>query len=61
MEYASPSVGRVEFGWEGPLRVDGRQVALRGYPRFDNPYCQAPFDTRHYAIRHGGFEYVMDL
>ena len=40
--YDSPSVGRVNFGWQGPLKVDGRTIEIHGYERFDNSYCLTP-------------------
>jgi hypothetical protein len=43
VSYRSPSQGRLEFGWRGPLRQDGRALSLAAYPRYDNPYTQAPF------------------
>ena len=43
MRYWSPSQGLVEFGWRGRLRVCNEFISLRGYKRFDNPYCQAEF------------------
>ncbi len=61
LTYDSPSVGQVMFGWEGDLRVNGRVVALREYPRFGNPYCQVPFDSKRFEIVHGGDSYVLDL
>lgn len=36
--YHSPTQGRLEFGWRGPLRQEGRVVPVGGYPRYDNPY-----------------------
>jgi hypothetical protein len=61
VSYNSPSVGRVQFGWHGPLRVDGNQVELHDYPRFHNPYCQADFPSRRYTIQHGDRVYVLDF
>jgi hypothetical protein len=48
--YASPSVGVMEFGWRGPLQIDGVEIALHDYPRFDNPYCRAEFGARSYRV-----------
>ena len=31
--YDSPSQGRVEFGWDTPFEVRGREMPLAGYPR----------------------------
>lgn len=61
LTYDSPSLGRVEFGWEGDLRVDGQIIRLGDYPRFDNPYCQAPFGTKRYTITYGDASHVIDL
>jgi hypothetical protein len=52
--YDSPGHGRVRFGWRGPLRVNRRAVPLKGYPRYQNPYVQAPFDPDHITLRAGG-------
>ena len=61
LSYDSPTVGLVEFGWHGPLRVEGEQVQIHDYPRFDNPYCQAEFGARQYAIRHSGQTHTIDF
>jgi hypothetical protein len=47
--YESPSEGRLEFGWEGPLRRDGEPVPLRDFPRHDAPWVQTPFPAE--AVR----------
>ncbi|NLD42254.1 MAG: hypothetical protein GX657_02040, partial [Chloroflexi bacterium] len=47
--------------WEGDLRVDGQIIRLGDYPRFDNPYCQAPFGTKRYTITYGDASHVIDL
>ncbi len=39
--YTSPSQGEVHFGWEGPFRLRGQEVSLRGYPRMSNPWVHA--------------------
>jgi len=61
LTYGSPSIGSVQMGWEQDPVVDGRAVPLRGYPRFSNPYCQAPFDSRRLEITYGGDSYTIDL
>ena len=50
--YDSPSQGRLEFGWHGPLRQNGKVLPLGGYPRYDNPYAQAGFPAEVITIRH---------
>lgn len=52
--YQSPSIGAVRFGWDGPLRVDGAEVALRGYPRFENPFAHAAFGSVRTLVEHDG-------
>lgn len=51
--YDSPSQGAITFGWEEPLRLAGEAVALRGYARFDNRYCQCAFDDPEIVIQRG--------
>ena len=43
VSFDSPGNGRMEFGWEGDLRVDGEKVALDAFPRYDNPFVRAEF------------------
>jgi hypothetical protein len=61
VRYASPSLGEIEFGWTGPLRVGGQEVQLHDYPRFDNPYCQADMGARCYTITHGDAQIMLDF
>ena len=37
--YESPSVGRVEVGWEGPMTVAGDNIDLGPFPRWQNDYA----------------------
>jgi hypothetical protein len=59
--YTSPSQGEVRFGWTGPLTVRGTSIPLRGYPRFDNPYCQAALGERVYTLRRGASHLTWDF
>ncbi len=59
--YASPSQGQVCFGWNDPLTVDGKEIALHGYPRFANPYCEAEIGQVLYTVRHGDETLVLDF
>ena len=61
VRYESPSQGLVEYGWEGPMRVKGVEVPVRGYKRLDNPYCQAEFPTEHYTIQRGSETRTLDF
>ena len=51
--YYSPSQGRLEFGWNSPLLQDGRPVPLDEYPRYQNPYVQAPFPPEEISVSLG--------
>ena len=53
VRYSSPSVGRMDFGWSGPLRLNGSVVPLSDYPRYDNPHCRADFPPGEIVARHG--------
>ena len=59
--YHSPSLGLVEFAWEGPLRVAGTTIALRDYPRFDNPYAQAAWGSTAFDVVRGEERLRIDL
>lgn len=53
VSYESPSQGRLEFGWEGPLTRQGQPIPLRDYPRYDNPFVRSPFPAETVEISHG--------
>ena len=59
VNYAAPGVGQVEFGWNGPLLVDGRETPLQGYARFGSTYGAAPFGSGVYRFELG--EQSLDL
>jgi hypothetical protein len=58
--YQSPGNGLVRFGWEGPLSVEGVEIQLHDYPRYDNPYVRAEFDPREIRISAGDDELKLD-
>jgi len=57
----SPRRGRVTFGWEEPLRVDGQEVPLRWDDRYDNPFVRASFNGTRYDIRAADHRLFLDL
>ncbi|MFX1390074.1 MAG: hypothetical protein ACFE9Z_08435 [Promethearchaeota archaeon] len=44
--YESPSQGRVNVAWEGPMWVGSLNVDLGPYPRFDNNFCYQEFGNK---------------
>jgi hypothetical protein len=61
VKYRAPGVGEASFAWDGPLRVNGRPVALGDYDRFDNPYCKAKYGSGRYDIAAGGYRLRIDF
>jgi hypothetical protein len=61
VRYRSPSDGVLELAPDGPLWVDGTQVPISGYPRFDNPFVAASADGTRVVLAHGDESFVMDL
>ena len=61
VEYVSPSQGVVTFGWHAPLIVAGQEMPIADYPRFGNPYVEAEFDQRRYAIAAGDYGLTLDF
>jgi hypothetical protein len=49
--YSSPSQGLVRVSWDGPMTVDGSEVDLGPYARFDNDYCYQDFGTKTTMIQ----------
>ena len=60
-EIESPSQGRMTFGWEAPLTVQGVETAITGFPRHDNPWAHTGFNTRTVQIEDNGYGLRSDL
>lgn len=54
VRYRSPSQGLLELGWTGDVLQDGQPVDLAGYPRYGNPYGDAPFPGERVRFDHNG-------
>lgn len=50
IEYDSPLRGEATVSWEDPFYVDGEQIDLGDYPRFDNEYCYQEFGSEKTVI-----------
>jgi hypothetical protein len=61
VRYPSPAEGVLELGWTGPLRVDGREVAIGDHPRFDNPFAQVRRGDSVVTIDDGAGAFTLDL
>lgn len=59
--YHSEGLGEVKFGWSGPFTVGGREIPLRGYPRWDNAYAHVPFGSRQFHIERAGETLDLDF
>ncbi len=60
VRYDSPSEGLMRFGTTGQLSVKGRDIALNGYPRMDNPFTTVAFEGRRMALRAGDLSLTLD-
>jgi len=61
VEYAADGIGKVDFGWTSPLTVDGKNIPLTNYPRWENPYAQIEFGSEQFHIHHNGKELNLDF
>jgi hypothetical protein len=61
VSYESPTRGKVELGWEGPLVVDGEAHPLADYPRMDNAFSRVEFGETRYEISDGEYGLVLDF
>ncbi len=60
VSYTSPTQGIITYGWDAPLIVDGQEVAITGYKRFDNLYCQSEYLSGKYELTYGGKTHVIE-
>jgi len=61
VDYKAPGVGQVQFGWEGPLKVDGKEIPLSGYPMWENPYTRAEFNSGVIEVKFGQRALLLDF
>ncbi len=61
VRYSSPSQGLISVAWEGSMEVDGSEVDLGPYPRFENDYCYQDFDTKNTLIKFGDQSLVLNF
>ena len=59
--YHAPGLGQVEFAWNGPLSLDGAAIPLQNYPRWDNPYLRADFNSSKFTIQYGELRLNLDF
>lgn len=53
ISYQSPSLNKVEFGWNSPFKVNGKNIPLRYDFRYDNIFSRTPFDSQSIQINRG--------
>lgn len=51
VQYNSPSLGKIEFGWQQNFGINEVEVNLRNGYRYDNPYCKTIFDSSAILIK----------
>jgi hypothetical protein len=56
VEYQSPGIGLVRFGWHRALSVDELEIPLRDYPRYGNSFVQAEFNPSEIRVVAGGHQ-----
>ena len=59
--YAASGVGELRFGWTGLLTLDGKEIALHDYPRWDNPYAHVGFGSEQFHIAFKGESLDLDF
>jgi hypothetical protein len=43
----------LSFGWQGPLKRNGKEQPLHGFRHYDNPYCVAELPASQIDVRYG--------
>jgi hypothetical protein len=54
VDYDSPSQGRLQMAWDGPLTQDGTPLDVGDFPRYENPYVSAQFPGEVISFSHAG-------
>jgi hypothetical protein len=52
VDFRSLRGDRIEFGWSGPLRINGQVQPIADFPHFENPYCAVTLPARQMEIVH---------
>jgi hypothetical protein len=55
VRYTSLRGDTLAFGWAGPLTRNGEDVAITGFPHYENPYCTAELPAEQMDIEVGGY------
>jgi hypothetical protein len=61
MTYAAEGMGKLSFGWTGPLTLDDKPISLHDYPRWDNSYAQVEFGSEKFHVGFGGKSLDLDF
>jgi hypothetical protein len=61
VRYEAPGHGEFRFGWEGNFTLGGTRIPLRDFPRWNNPYAQAGFNTKRFEIEAAGEKLTLDF
>jgi hypothetical protein len=60
--YWNPPEGRtLDWGWRGPLLVEGQPEPQTGLPHYDNLYTNTPLGAKRMTISHQGERLILDL
>ena len=49
------------FGWEGPLRRNGAEEPISGFPHYDNRYCQTELGAEEMVIQYQDQQMLLDF
>jgi len=55
------ATGLIRFGWEGGFSVDGVEIQLHDYPRYENPFSRTGFNADEVRIAAGEHELIFEL
>ncbi len=59
--FNSPSQGAMSVAWEGSFMVDGEDIAIENYKRYENKYCSQEFGTQVTRIEFNGSVLELDF
>ena len=59
--FNSPYLGTVEFGWQGPAIVNGKEIVFNNYPHFHSPYTKSDFGIGEVRLEKGDKSLWLDF
>jgi len=59
--YQSPSQGKINVSWDGPMLINNKKIECGPYKRFENIYCYQEFEEIKTEIKYNDLKLTLDF